>query len=148
MQMCLPSLITHSSLRGHSSTPLLKATLFAPTCPLFKVFVSPSFFSVPPPFNTFYTVSPPDPQTINPPFSFILPYTMTSKISISSNNHNHLNTDETNQNLHHLLFYHYSITLLWLKMILLHRIVEEETNRSMTMFNLHIKSLCKHYFLL
>ena len=93
MQMYLPSLITHSSLRGHSSTPLLKATLVAPTCPFFKVFVSPSFFSVPPPFKTFYTVSPPDPQTINPPFSY----------QFLATNHNHLNTDETNKEKEYLI---------------------------------------------
>ena len=56
--------------KGVPTTLLIRHPPLDPACPLFKIFVSPSIFSVPSPFKVFYTVSPnlmqPHPALIRP----------------------------------------------------------------------------------
>ena len=75
-------------VRGSQSPSLSKAAIPSPNIPLFKTFVSPALFSIAPPFKTFYAVSlipPPEGQSIIIIQHINLPYTITLKILIYSN---------------------------------------------------------------
>ena len=119
---------------GHSPFFLNHPPLY-PTCPLFKTFNSPPHFILTP-FKIFYTISPSQPSTTNPPISSNTPTTPKPshwKYLFPATHHNHLNFDDTNQNLIHVIFpfcYNKSLPLL-LRMNFLYKIADEEKNKFM-----------------